>query len=165
MKVLEPLILQSGVDYSTLRETLSTDLSREMEYLHQQLKHDLEQRLAVQEMTDSPACVNEVSHLIHTITDTKLHQMQLELRQHLNAKLDVLLEDVKEDQLALERRLERRILQEMDKQLIASSSQRKAGMMNRLVQMIPAPDLAVLVNVPLGLTIVIILIMFIVWPA
>src|SRR5690606_27157398 len=78
-----------------------------------ELRAHFEQRLqSLEQRQQAPSAYpgTGLSSLIHSITDSKLHQLNLELRHHLSAKLDVLNQDMTLQQQDLRADL----LQEMD---------------------------------------------------
>ncbi|MDY6920698.1 MAG: hypothetical protein SV765_10865 [Pseudomonadota bacterium] len=71
---------------------LALQVEQQIAQLKEQLGAEMERRIG--------------ADLIHTITDSKLHQLNLELRQHLTLRLDTLLQDIKDEQQQLRRELE-----------------------------------------------------------
>jgi len=172
MNVLEPTSQRPGTDSSGLQESLSLDLSRKMDHAHKQLINELEKRMEVQSsqqqgsrhqgLPQRQSPDTGVSELIHSITDTKLHQMKLEMRQYLSARLDVLLEDVRIEQAEFERRLRT----EMDQRFQKLYPKESLGArVSHLLSRIPSPTAVSLwVNVPISLTLIIMAVLYIVWP-
>ena len=81
--------------------TIAANLSRELETQITKLGHELKQELT-HSLLASP---ENVTHLIHSITDSKIHQLNQDLRKQMTAKLDVLLQDIQDDQKALKQEL------------------------------------------------------------
>lgn len=101
---------------SSLRDHLSFTMEQQIQRICEELRDHFEQRLhTLEQQQQAPSAYpgNGLSSLIHSITDSKLHQLNLELRHHLSAKLDVLGQD-----LALRQQdLRAELLQEMDVRL------------------------------------------------
>lgn len=104
---------------SSLRDHLSFTMEQQIQRVCDELRTNFEQRvraLETRQNTPSPYPSQGLSTLIHSITDSKLHQLNLELRHHLSAKLDVLSQDLlqqqQEQRQALLRELELRLRQE-----------------------------------------------------
>lgn len=104
---------------SSLRDHLSFAMEQQIQRVCDELRVNFEQRVRALESrqnTPSPYPSQGLSTLIHSITDSKLHQLNLELRHHLSAKLDVLSQDLlqhqQEQRQELLRELELRLRQE-----------------------------------------------------
>lgn len=104
---------------SSLRDHLSFAMEQQIQRVCDELRVNFEQRVRALESrqnTPSPYPSQGLSTLIHSITDSKLHQLNLELRHHLSAKLDVLSQDLLQHQQdqrqELLRELELRLRQE-----------------------------------------------------
>jgi hypothetical protein len=101
---------------SSLRDHLSFTMEQQIQRICEDLREHFEQRLhTLEQQQQAPSAYpgNGLSSLIHSITDSKLHQLNLELRHHLSAKLDVLNQDMTLQQQDLRADL----LQEMDLRL------------------------------------------------
>ena len=101
---------------SSLRDHLSFAMERQIQRVCDEVQNSFDQRIKTLELrqnTASPYTAQGLSSLIHSITDSKLHQLNLELRHHLSAKLDVLAQDLLQQQQAQRQEL----LQELDLRL------------------------------------------------
>jgi CheY-like chemotaxis protein len=86
---------------TSLRDHLAFTMEQQIQRLCDELQHNVDQRLRTleQRRTGSTAYPAQgLSTLIHSVTDSKLHQLNLELRHHLTAKLDVLSQDLQQQQ-------------------------------------------------------------------
>lgn len=86
---------------SSLRDHLSFTMEQQIQRVCDELHDSFEQRLRALEtrQTVQPQQAGQgLSTLIHSVTDSKLHQLNLELRHHLSAKLDVLSQDLLQQQ-------------------------------------------------------------------
>lgn len=117
-------------DLSSLQDRLSFDIERQFETLHEELLHELEDIVRKNDNPAKTSTPNALSSLVHTVTDSKIHQMNLELRQYMTAKMDALLQDIKDDQQAFQRHIQ----QELDQRLasIAVERHRDNGWLGRL---------------------------------
>lgn len=104
---------------SSLRDHLSFTMEQQIQRICDEMRVQFEQRvraLETRQNTPSTYPSQGLSTLIHSITDSKLHQLNLELRHHLSAKLDVLSQDMlqqqQEQRHELLRELELRLRQE-----------------------------------------------------
>ncbi len=77
--------------YSDIEAMIETKLTESQHQLKEQLQH--EQRSSL------PQKNREILPLIHTITDSKIHQLNIELRNHMSARLDVMSQDLRDDNL------------------------------------------------------------------
>ncbi|MBA53982.1 MAG: hypothetical protein CMK89_05955 [Pseudomonadales bacterium] len=106
---------QSGpnidLELSSIKNHLSLDMERQIQSLHHELRQELED--LVKQHDKATPQTSTLGSLIHTITDSKLHKLNLELRQHMTVTLDALLQDMKDEQSAFQAR----ILQEMEHRL------------------------------------------------
>ena len=111
-------------ELSSIKSHLSLDMERQIQSLHHELLQELEDLVRKHDKS-APHQPNTLGSLIHTITDSKLHKLNLELRQHMTAKLDTLLQDMKDEQKAFQAR----ILRELDHRLERPESrpERRAG--------------------------------------
>jgi len=75
--------------YSDIEILVENKLAESQDRLKEQLQQNLRPSL--------PQKNREVLPLIHTITDSKIHQLNIELRNHLSAKLDVMSQDLRDD--------------------------------------------------------------------
>ncbi|MCP5018776.1 MAG: response regulator [Ketobacter sp.] len=109
----DQLALSINKELSSLRDHLSFNMERQIELLHDELLKEIDESIrrnhTQQESQPAPA----LSNLIHTITDSKLHKMNLELRQHMTAKLDVLLQDMKDEQRAFQQEIQQQLNQSL----------------------------------------------------
>lgn len=103
---------------SSLRDHLAFTMEQQVQRVCDELRSHYEQRLLTLETrqnTPSAYPSQGLSTLIHSITDSKLHQLNLELRHHLSAKLDVMSQDLlqqqREQKQELLRELELRLQQ------------------------------------------------------
>ena len=101
---------------TSLRDHLSFTMERQIGLIGEELRHDLDQRLLSLEsqLKTAPSHPGQaLSSLVHSVTDSKLHQLNLELRHHISAKLDVLSQDLSQQQT----RLKQEILLEVEQTL------------------------------------------------
>src|SRR5690606_27074657 len=104
---------------SSLRDHLSFTMEQQIQRICDEMRVQFEQRVrALESRQNTPSTYPSqgLSTLIHSITDSKLHQLNLELRHHLSVKLDVLSQDLlqqqQEQRHELLRELELRLRQE-----------------------------------------------------
>ena len=89
------------------------DMERQIQTLHHELLQELEDIVKQHDTDHQKLAGNTLGSLIHSITDSKLHHLNLELRRHMTARLDALLQDMKDEQVAFQARM----LMEMDQRL------------------------------------------------
>ncbi|MEE2732407.1 MAG: hypothetical protein VYA55_16425 [Pseudomonadota bacterium] len=87
---------------SSLKDHLASDMERQIQTLHHELLLELEDMVRKHDNLPQQQSLNTLGSLIHTITDSKLHKLNLELRQHMTARLDALLQDMKDEQKAFQ---------------------------------------------------------------
>lgn len=80
------------LDVETLVEEKLADAS---EKLRHTLQQEIQNLLSEQPKKALPI---DMLPLIHSVTDSKLHQLNIELRNHVSAKLDVMGQDLREEQ-------------------------------------------------------------------
>ncbi len=122
---------------SSLRDHLSFAMEQQIQRVCDELRVSFEQRvraLETRQNTPSAYPSQGLSTLIHSVTDSKLHQLNLELRHHLSAKLDVLSQDLLQQQQ--EQRQE--LLRELDLRLRQQRPDAKKGWLLRIPDFIRA---------------------------
>ena len=100
----------------SLRDHLTFTMEQQIQRICDELRGNFEQRvraLESRQTSGSPYPTQGLSSLIHSVTDSKLHQLNLELRHHLTAKLDVLSQDL----LQLQQEQKQELLREIDLRL------------------------------------------------
>ncbi len=96
--------------HSNQQETLNQRFNQRLDRLYSEIEtlvetklaesqHQLEEQLQQNQRTASPQKNREILPLIHTIADSKIHQLNIELRNHMSAKLDVMSQDIRDDNL------------------------------------------------------------------
>ena len=120
---------------TSLRDHLAFTMEHQIQLVCDEIQQAFDERLRLVEQrqagqTSSPA--QGLATLIHSITDSKLHQLNLELRHHVSAKLDVLAQDLVQQQ-ALQKR---EILQEVEQLIRASHARRRQRDLLRLPQLL-----------------------------
>lgn len=131
--------IASSIDQqlTSLRDHLTFTMEKHIQRVGDELQQNIDQRLRQVEQGQSghstyPA--KGLATLIHSITDSKLHQLNLELRHHLSAKLDVLSQDLLQQQQ--EQRQE--LLRELDLRLRQQRPETKKGWLQRIPDFIRA---------------------------
>ncbi len=109
---------------TSLRDHLAFTMEHQIQLVCDEIQQAFDERLRLVEQRQSgqsayPA--QGLSTLIHSITDSKLHQLNLELRHHVTAKLDVLTQDLLQ-QHALQKQ---DILAEVDLRIRESQAARR----------------------------------------
>lgn len=109
---------------TSLRDHLAFTMEHQIQLVCDEIQQAFDERLRLVEQRQSgqsayPA--QGLSTLIHSITDSKLHQLNLELRHHVTAKLDVLAQDL----LQLQASQKQDILAEVDLRIRASQAARR----------------------------------------
>ncbi|HVL02109.1 MAG TPA: response regulator [Dongiaceae bacterium] len=120
---------------TSLRDHLSFTMEKQIQRVCEELQHSFDQRLRLLEQNQSGSSsypAKGLSTLIHSITDSKLHQLNLELRHHITAKFDVLAQDLAQSQLALKQD----ILQEVDQRIRISNARRRQRRLLRIPQLL-----------------------------
>ncbi|HAG95171.1 MAG: hypothetical protein CMK83_06940 [Pseudomonadales bacterium] len=102
---------------SSLKDRLAFDIERQFESLHDELLHELEDFVKKNDRIQNASPTGALSSLVHTVTDSKIHQMNLELRQYMTAKMDALLQDINDEQQAFQQRIQL----ELDQRLATSA--------------------------------------------
>lgn len=120
---------------TSLRDHLAFTMEHQIQLVCDEIQQAFDERLRLVEQrqagqTSSPA--QGLATLIHSITDSKLHQLNLELRHHVSAKLDVLAQDLVQQQ-ALQKR---EILHEVEQLIRASHARRRQRVLLRLPQLL-----------------------------
>lgn len=82
-----------------IKEQLPQVVENQLDKLKSDLQRDIQQ-LVNQHLSHSNNS-HSLTSLIHSVTDSKIHQLNLELRQQMTSKLDVLLQDIQDDHRAL----------------------------------------------------------------
>ncbi|OUS26321.1 hypothetical protein A9Q99_19025 [Gammaproteobacteria bacterium 45_16_T64] len=82
--------------YNNMERLVEDRLAESEIMLHQHVDAKFTSTLQ-QKNSELPSKPREVLPLIHTITDAKIHQLNIELRNHMSAKLDVISQDLRED--------------------------------------------------------------------
>lgn len=81
--------------YSDMERLVEDRLAESELMLHQHV--DAKFTASLQHTTEPATKPKEVLPLIHTITDAKIHQLNIELRNHMSAKMDVIGQDLLAD--------------------------------------------------------------------
>ena len=103
--------------YQDIETLVEKKLAESEQSLQHQVEHQLK-NLTHAGATEARTKSREVLPLIHTITDSKIHQLNIELRNHMSAKLDVMGQDLIEDN----RHNSQQLIQEFKSQLPPSPS-------------------------------------------
>lgn len=82
--------------YNDIESLVEKKLAESEQSLRKQVETQLN-NLTNDNTTEDKAKTRELLPLIHTITDSKIHQLNIELRNHMSAKLDVMGQDLIED--------------------------------------------------------------------
>lgn len=101
---------------TSLRDHLCFTMENQIQLVCDEIQQAFDERLRRVEQRQSalPGSMTPgLSTLMHSITDSKLHQLNLELRHHVTAKLDVLAQDLAHQQASLKNE----ILQEVDQRI------------------------------------------------
>lgn len=148
-------------ELTSLRDHLSFTMERQIERLHDELLQELDALIKRAQPQKNGQPAPGLPSLIHTITDSKLHQMNLELRQHMTAKLDVLLQDMKDEQQAFQQDIQQQLDQRLA--LLSAPHPSRTGH-RRWLNRLSAPVTGRLSNLPAWIACGILLIMLISWP-
>lgn len=100
-------------ELSPLWDHLSFNMERQIGLLHDELLKEIDGLIKLSQIDQANPPKPALSNLIHTITDSKLHQMNLELRQHMTTRLDVLLQDMKDEQRAFQEEIQNQLDQRL----------------------------------------------------
>ncbi|NPU94847.1 MAG: response regulator [Gammaproteobacteria bacterium] len=129
--------IASSIDQqlTSLRDHLTFTMEKHIQRVGDELQQNIDQRLRQVEQGQSghstyPA--KGLATLIHSITDSKLHQLNLELRHHITAKFDVLAQDLTQTQVTLKQD----ILQEVDLRIRANNARRRQRRLLRIPQLL-----------------------------
>lgn len=120
---------------SSLRDHLTFTMEQQIQRVCDELRINFEQRLrALESRQQAPSAYPSqgLSTLIHSVTDSKLHQLNLELRHHLSAKLDVLTQDLLQQQYEQKQDL----LRELDLRLRVERQRTRNRWLHRLPRVI-----------------------------
>lgn len=147
-------------ELSSIKSHLSLDMERQIQSLHHELLQELED-LVRKHDKNTPHQANTLGSLIHTITDSKLHKLNLELRQHMTAKLDALLQDMKDEQKAFQARLMREMEHRLEQPEVASRN----SMQNLLGTASSEIGSSNWANLPVLLVLLAVLLMLVSWPS
>lgn len=149
-------------ELTSLRDHLSFTMERQIELLHEELSKEIESMMQRAQSGKEAYTPTGLSNLIHTVTDSKLHQMNLEMRQHMTAKMDVLLQDMKDEQRAFQQdiieNLNQRLLQ------LETATTNGANQRSTWLHYLPHKLQNDWSNIPVWIACAVILAMLISWP-
>lgn len=155
---LEPKIEEQ--ELSSLQDRLSFDMEQQIQILHHELLQELEDIVKKHDQPTTQQHTNPtLSSLIHTITDSKLHKLNMELRQHMTVKLDALLEDMKDEHRAFRTQL----WQEMDRRLERPDTAKAS--FNRFLASEHQLASSTWLSLPVLIASIIVLVLLISWPS
>lgn len=103
-------------EIANLKDHIVDSLTQQGRLLQEQLKSDIDARLKVMAKEASLPNTVALSNLVHSVTDSKIHQLNMEWRQQMTARLDVLLQDIQDEQKILRQELMEELEQKMTQQ-------------------------------------------------
>lgn len=103
-------------EINNLKTHIVDSLNQQGHLLQEQIKSDIDARLKVLAKESSVPNTMALSNLVHSVTDSKIHQLNLEWRQQMTARLDVLLQDIQDEQKILRQELLQELEQKMTQQ-------------------------------------------------
>ncbi len=107
--VKEPL----DQEISSLHDELNDNLTKQLAYMQKQLNQDIETALNQTFPRHRSPWEHHTNLLIHSITDNKIHRLNLELRQHIGYKVDGLMANIESQH----KKNQQELLQKLDQRL------------------------------------------------